>query len=137
MKPIYFKKWIIIAVVSFILSIIFIIMSVISGGANMVRMMDDGYWSNNNMMNDNFWNDNDNNMMNDNFWNNNSMMDNDNSMMNESFWNNNDDNMMNGRWNFRLGDEDGGTCEFSINRDSEQDSSNFGANCSTSQDDNQ
>lgn len=136
MKPVYFKKWIIIAVVSFILSIFFIIMSVISGGTSMVQMMNDAYWSsNNNMMGDNFWN-NGNNMMNDNFWNN------DNSMMDDNFWNNDnsmmddDDNMMNNRWNFSIGDKGDGSCTFSINRETEQESSGFAARCSTSQDDN-
>lgn len=47
MKPIKFKKWIITAIVSFIFTVIFLIFSVIAGGASMVHMMNNNDWNNN------------------------------------------------------------------------------------------
>ncbi len=132
MKPVNFKKWIGVAVISFILTFVFGIIGAISSGTTMLGMMyttgtDMGQYIATNNMNgiigDNFWNNNDS-MMNDD---DNDMMDNDdNDMMN-------DDNgsMMSGNWSFGFGDKEKSTCTFSIDRSQGSEAGDVNGSCTT------
>lgn len=83
MKQVKFKKWIITAIVSFILAIIFAIMSVASGGASLLNSM---YNTGNAIEN-----------------------------MAAEFANDNS-HQIDGDWNFKIGSDERGTCQYSIDK---------------------
>ncbi len=116
MKPVNFKKWMGVAVISFILTIVFGIIGAISSGASMVGMMyetgtDIGHFFSSDIIN--------NDMMNNSFFGNDMMNDDDN------------DSMMSGNWSFGFGDKEKSTCTFSIERSQGSEAGDVSGNCTT------